>query len=388
MSSSTPPPPQATPAPEIRKGPSILIIGAVPPPYVGPYLAMQRLLASEPFKKNLRVHFLDTSDHRETDNIGQLDWGNITLGLQHAAKCLLILLTRWPRCVYLGISQGTWGYLRDLTFILPAVLLGRRIVIHLRGSEFDTFYRQMPGPLRLLTKLVFRRVDLCIVLGETLRRVMSELLDPDRIRVIPNGIDVRPFDDYPRRPAASGGGKRILFLSHLMRRKGIFEALEAFALVLKRHPDARLTMAGGWQNRADEDQFMERLKALGIQGSVSFTGVVHGNTKFETFASHDIFFFPPVEPEGLPWVILEAMSSRLPVVSTSQGAIAEVVRDGTTGFVCKPVPADLAARLCQLIEQPELAAKMGQEGHVRVSRHYSEDTYQKAVSEVLKGALA
>lgn len=75
---------------------------------------------------------------------------------------------------------------------------------------------------------------------------------------------------------------------------------------------------------------------------IAWAGEVRGAVKSALFLSHEIFAFPPVEPEGLPWVILEAMSARLPVVTTDQGAIREVVDDGETGFIAEPTVADVA----------------------------------------------
>ena len=219
------------------------MIGSLPPPAIGPFLAMQRLVGSPVLNDAFTIDFLDISDRRAPTNIGRLDWLNVLLGVKHALQCLGRLLLHPVDLVYLGISQGTWGYLRDLTFIVPALCLRRPLVIHLRGSEFRTFYGEMSGWLRWLTRWVLSRAARVIVLGHGLRRVFDGLVRPDRVIAIPNGIDCEAFARVPA-VAVRPTGKRLLYLSSLKKRKGFFLLLEALPAVFAQHEDASLTIAG------------------------------------------------------------------------------------------------------------------------------------------------
>jgi glycosyltransferase involved in cell wall biosynthesis len=213
-----------------QRKPRILMIGALPPPAIGPFVAMQRLVESPVLNDAFTVDFLDISDRRAPSNIGRFDWMNLLLGLKHAFQCFSRLLLHPPNLVYLGISQGIWGYLRDLTFVIPAICLRRRVVLHLRGSEFRIFYQEMPGWLKWLTRWVLSRTVRVIVLGNGLRQIFAALVSPDRVVAIPNGIDCQAFAPPPA-AAARPPGKRILYLSSLMKRKGLFLLLEALPAV-------------------------------------------------------------------------------------------------------------------------------------------------------------
>ncbi len=366
---------------------SILIVGSLPPPAIGPYLAIERLVSSRELNAAFDIRFVDISDHRSPSNIGRFDARNVFLGLKHALICLARLVSRRRQILYVSIAQGTWGYLRDLAFILPALCLRTPVVIHLRGSEFGAFYQQMPGWLRYVTRFVLARTARMIVLGEGLRKTFDGLLAPSQIAVIPNGIR---YQEYERSPVTGAAPfrKKILFLASLRRRKGVFVLLEALPQVLARHPDAQVTFAGSWRSNQERKEAEQLIEELRLSGRCRFVGEVSGQEKVRTYLDHDLFVFPPIEPEGLPWVILEAMSAALPVITTDQGAIAEVVDHGKTGFVVQPTKESLARAICRLLDDPEGARRMGIEGRRRVESHFSEAAYLQKLIAVLRDVAA
>ena len=89
----------------------------------------------------------------------------------------------------------------------------------------------------------------------------------------------------------------------------------------------------------------------------------------------------------MPWVILEAMSASLPVISTNQGAISEVVIDQQTGFIITPTPKTIAQKICYLFENPHLARQMGMLGRKRVEQLFSEEVYVRNIINTFKNVL-
>jgi glycosyltransferase involved in cell wall biosynthesis len=107
---------------------------------------------------------------------------------------------------------------------------------------------------------------------------------------------------------------------------------------------------------------LNMIQQLELADACEFVGEIFGEEKIRAYLNSDLFVFPPLQPEGLPWVIIEAMSARLPVITTDQGAIAEVVEDGLTGLIIKPCVEELARQICYLLENPEMAKTMGERG--------------------------
>jgi glycosyltransferase involved in cell wall biosynthesis len=369
-----------------RSKPKVLVIGVLPPPAIGPSLAMKRLLEAENIRSAFDIDLLDISDTRNSGHIGRFDFTNAWLGIKHILQCIKKVVSRRPALVYLNLSEGLWGYIRDVGLVLPPMLLGCKVVFHLRGSQFRSFYDGMPALCRWFTRLLFRRVSRVIVLGHSLRPLFGGLVPDDRIMVVPNGIDYSQFKDVGR-SGANGNLDKVLYFSNLRREKGTLRMIEALPEIVKSRPSIHVTFAGEWQRDEDQEYAESFILKHNLTGHVTFTGRVIGPDKIRLYKEHDVFVFTPVDPEGLPWVILEAMSAGLPVLTTDRGAIAEVVEEGRTGYIIEPQPKTIAEKLAYMIEHPYEARAMGMSGRERVEQFFSEPAYLKGVEQVLQEAL-
>lgn len=151
--------------------------------------------------------------------------------------------------------------------------------------------------------------------------------------------------------------KNILFVGVEWERKGGPVLLEAFRLLRRAHPEARLTIVGCAPQIREPGVY--------IEGRVPLAEVP------KYYRSASVFCLPTLnEPFGL--VFLEAASFGLPVVATRIGAIPEIVADGKSGYLVEPQnPAELAARLGDLLRDPRRAEQLGAYGREWVSRRYS-----------------
>jgi glycosyltransferase involved in cell wall biosynthesis len=366
----------------------LLVIGSLPPPSNGPNIATEKIINASKIQKSLNIIFLDISDHRDPKNIGKLDFRNIFLAFLHISKLLIYHLFYRPTLVYMIISDGVWGYLRDLGLLLISIIFKKKVIFHLRGSEFDQFFKTLPGVIQIISKWAFKRASGAIVLGNCLKGIFGDLIDSNKIFVVPNGINYKEYDlieDFSNNHKISGF--RVLFLSSLRKRKGIFPFIKAIPFVLKKHPDIKITIAGGWRlmdEKIEAIKFIERNK---LKDVIHFTGEISGLSKRKLYKEHDIFVFPPIQPEGMPWVILEAMSAKLPVISTNQGTIADVVVNDKTGYIVEPDPVHIAEKMNYLIENPSIAKKMGDQGRQRIECFFSETAYLDRLQNIFELAI-
>jgi glycosyltransferase involved in cell wall biosynthesis len=209
----------------------------------------------------------------------------------------------------------------------------------------------------------------------------------EKIRVIPNGIDVERFHPrWPDRrlqvelnldPAAPVAG--IVAALRPVKNHEMF--LYAAALVHVAQPAARFLVVGDGPERP-------RLEALardlGIAGAVCFAGTrsdVH-----ELLALMDVLLLTS-RMEANPVCLLEAMASEKPVVATRVGSVPESVLDGRTGYLVAPGDSQrMAARVLELLADGDRAARMGRAGREAVIAHLSVDRmvqgYQELIEEV------
>lgn len=200
-------------------------------------------------------------------------------------------------------------------------------------------------------------------------------------RIVPNGAEVHRFADAE--PADLGPGRSLLFVGRLHERKGFPVAVAAFARLAAERPDVRLVVAGeGEQGRAIDALHPEVRERVIMLGSVP-------NEELPPYhAAADVFLAPSVGGESFGIVLVEAMAAGLPVVASRIAGYDEVVTDGVEGFL---VPARDAAALAgsagRLLDDPDLARRMGEAGRER-ARRYDWDSVAGELEAIYREAIA
>jgi len=141
-----------------------------------------------------------------------------------------------------------------------------------------------------------------------------------------------------------------------------------------------------WVGDACAEQFSLLLEDLRLQDVVRYVGAKYGAEKEGFLASADLFAFPTFHsPECFPLVILEAMSFGLPIVTTSEGAIPDMVEDGVNGFL---VPqrdvTTLADRLALLLTSRETREKMGARGREKFLQRFRIETFEANITTIFR----
>ena len=158
-------------------------------------------------------------------------------------------------------------------------------------------------------------------------------------------VDDELLADVRRKPirdcaSVEHGRFNILFLARIEKAKGIYEALDAYALLKSSHPSASLTIAGdGWDLGGAKRYADSRMLA-----DVFFLGHVEGSAKFASFRSADAYLFPSYT-EGLPISVLEAMAYGLPVVTCAVGGLCDFFEDNRMGFITQSHDPQVLASL-------------------------------------------
>ncbi len=359
----------------------IIIAGPLPPPYFGVSNATKITL--EGLKEDFDILHLDTSDRREEFNFGKYDFHNIFLGLKSLFDCTK-LLSKNPDILYIPISQSYPAYYRDAGFILLGRFFGKKIILHLRGGYFRNFYENEKGIRKFILRNTISKADKIIVLGSMLRKIFKNIVSPDKIEVISNGVDTDTYyPDYIKRPRDTF---RICFISNFESSKGWRELLDC-ALMIKE--DARnikyeIVMAGKWRCTEEKLYAEDFIRNNGIEDVVRISDSISGREKVEFLQSSHLFVMPTsYKYEGQPWAIIEAMACGMPVISSPQGCIEETVIDGRNGFIIRHNNIkEMKSLIIRFIEDNSLTIKMGEESRKLAIERFSEKNFLKNLKEL------
>jgi glycosyltransferase involved in cell wall biosynthesis len=188
----------------------------------------------------------------------------------------------------------------------------------------------------------------------------------DRLSVVPNGIDTTLF--YPMPDIRREPGRLMVTTSADTPLKGLVYLLRAVATLAARHPELHLIVVG---TPKKESRLWDLIATLGIGDRVRFTGPLSHEAYVRHYARAWIAMVPSLyEGFGLP--AGEAMACRIPLISSSGGALPEVV--GDAGMLVPPGDHLSIARAVEtFFAHPELAERLGEAGYRRIHSHFSWD---------------
>ena len=197
------------------------------------------------------------------------------------------------------------------------------------------------------------------------------------------------FDETDATAATSlgAGPPTVLLVARMSageRYKGHDELLEAWPQVRSGAPDAALHFVGDGD---DTPRLRAKAAALGIAGSVTFTGFV-SDTELRALYRRAAVFAMPSRGEGFGLVYLEAMAEGLPCIGAVEDAAGEIIRDGETGFL---VPQSdrmaLADRVVRLLNNETLRRTMGQSGYRRVRETFNHERFSRTMLALIESRL-
>jgi len=236
-------------------------------------------------------------------------------------------------------------------------VLSRQILSRSSSVNVATFHAKLPETLMSrtvvkvvtpYTKAVLKQLDELTAVSEAASEYVRTLTDAP-VSIIPNGIDLSHYKISHNAPAKDR--KTILYIGRLERRKGVSYLLNAYALLVEKHPDVELVIAGDGPDR-------EKLEALASElglGNVTFLGYVSEEEKLELLQTCDLFCSPALYGESFGIVLLEAMACGAVMVTGNNPGYAAVLQDlGSLSLVNPKDAEEFARRLDVMLTDTDL----------------------------------
>jgi colanic acid/amylovoran biosynthesis glycosyltransferase len=287
-------------------------------------------------------------------------------GRYDPSPCLPILRRENAELIHAHLG---WAGSRTLGVARAA---GLPLVTSFYGRDAGILPRY-PWWRRRFTRL-FREGNAFLVEGPALGRRLESLgCPPEKIRVVHLGIDPERIPFRERRPA-SDGAIEILVSASLRPKKGVPQAVEAFAAVADRFPQARLHILGDGPLRPQVEHAIRRHR---LAARVVLEGYVDYTRHLAALQTAHLFLAPSrTAPDGdteggAPVALIEAQAAGLPVVSTRHADIPEIVAEGAGLLSPEYDEAALAENLGRLLADPARWPGMGRAGRGHVERGFA-----------------
>ncbi len=264
----------------------------------------------------------------------------------------------------------------------------RRIPIICTSHGGDLYGLQDPLSTAI-KKWVCRRVDRLCVVSEAMRECAAGLseMSPDEIPICPMGADLETRFTPLKTERTPG---QILFAGRLVRKKGLEHLVKAMPSIVESCPDANLVIVGDGPER---DRIATLTKTLGIAERINFLGRLPHEQLVQYYRTASVAVFPFVraadgDMEGLGLVVVEAMGCECPVVAGDVPAVRDLIKDGSTGFLCNPDnPDSLSSAVVKTLQQKAEVHEIANNARRFVLDNYSwriaADRYRQIFHSVL-----
>ena len=357
----------------------------MPPPVHGAAVVGQQIYESELIRNSFDCAYINVSTSASLDDVGRFSLKKIVRTLTFYRKVLNAVRKEQPDLVYFTPSTSGWAFCRDVITIRQFKHRKQHIVLHLHNKPTDAFLHKWYN--RCFWKRFFTGVS-AIFLGKALAQQFEEFTPLcKKVFICPNGMLDKAGSVHKKGNDASRT-YTFLFLSNMIETKGVYVLLEACALLKKRGYDFRCNFVGQWFD-VTKDAFEQKCEQLDIVDCVTAHGAKYGADKEIFWDGANTFVFPTFYPaECFPLVLIEAEQHALPIISTNEAAISDIIENEKNGWIVEKQNAHaLAEKMEWMINPPQDSAQMGIAGRKRFERYYTLEHFEAHMVDILVDCL-
>lgn len=367
----------------------------MPPPVHGAAMVGLYIHDSEVVNGAFDCHYINLTTASGLDDIGKGGVKKLYRFTQKLKKIRRAIKTLSPNLIYVTPCSAGGPFYKDFVIVelIKKWCGNENVVLHFHNKGVKTRHDRWLDDK--LYRRFFKGIKV-ILLAESLYEDVKKYVSRENCYVCSNSIpDAASKKGIPNRNRNTS--PRILWLTNLMRTKGLMEYLEALQILQKRGIQFMADFVGGATVEVDENSFNNAVKACGLNGLVTYYGRKYGAEKDAFFANADIFVLPSYT-EAFPLTTLEAMQYGLPVVATNVGGISAQVEDGVNGLLIggktpimdntfRPDPNEIANALETLMLNPQLREEMGRAGREKFEKEFTLERFEQRFVEIIRDSI-
>ncbi|MBT3178541.1 MAG: glycosyltransferase family 4 protein [Desulfobacula sp.] len=278
--------------------------------------------------------------------------------------------------VYIHTSSYKSFY-RKSVFICLAILFNNKCVLHIHPSHFYEFLVSLKGIRRKFVHYLIRRMKIIIVLTDAMKERMNSLFPASDIQVLRNPV---PFKKMENRNNIRRSANRFLYLGWYIREKGVYELVDAIEMLVSRGLDIHLEYFGTKQI----DALRKYVEIKKLEKRIMVNGWIDDIEKIDKLYQCTALILPS-HSEGIPNVILEAMSTKTPIISTKVGGLKEVLKDRKNALVVNVNdPSDLSEKISFCLHEKELSKKMADYAYKEAKTKYEINIIKNRFKQIIE----
>lgn len=238
---------------------------------------------------------------------------------------------------------------------------------------------------------LFKYGDFFIAVSNHMKKKLVTLGCPEtKIMTIYYGVPLRQFEYKTRKAKDKNEKLTFLQVSNFVEKKGHEFTVRAFYEVKKSYPNVELLFVGDGPLRAEIENLVNN---LGLNHNITFLGKKYRNEIPSFMYNSDIFIHPSItgrdgDQEGIPNVIMEAMATGMPVISTYHSGIPELAINNETGFLTREKDiATLSVKMIELCKNEQLRWQFGIEGRKQIEKKFDIDIQNKKLEQIYTSLL-
>ena len=357
----------------------LLIIGPFPPPVYGVSLS-NFVLKNGLLKRGYKVNVVNTAGGEKIDSeVGAWDIRKLSFVKSYMG----LLKVFGADVVYCTTGQTFFGVVKYAPFVILSKILGKKIVVHVKGGHLKNSYDKMNAFKKFITRNVLSRYDAGIVLSKSLKYLLESFLPESKIFIQHNFIqDSLIISEDEIFKQKKNDELQIIYLSNLIKEKGIVELLNALEILNKKNIPFKAKIAGHIpKNGQDLLLIMEQME------HVEYVGVVQKAAKTELLSWGNVFCLPTFySMEGQPISIIEAMGFGNVILTTKHAGIPDICTKRNGVFVEKKDSTSVATELEYLSKNLLWVKNTGVYNMQQAQKLYTEDAFVDGILKIMENA--
>ena len=354
----------------------VLFILHIPPPMHGSSVVGKQIFSSSLINNTFKTKYLNINSSSNLEQLGKKNFSKLYYILQTYFNLIFQLIHFRPDLCYFALNSKGIAFYRDLIIVFILKIFNKKIIYHLHNKGVKE--REKKFTFKLFYKFIFKN-EKVILLSKNLFLDVKRFVKINQVSFCPNGIKkVKRL-----KPNNNSNKIQLLFFSNLFKFKGVYNLLDICSILKERKLDFTCNFVGDIGD-IDLYNFNKKVLDLNLSKYVIYHGPKFENEKNEVFLNADIFIHPTLD-DCFPLVVLEAMQYGLPIVSTFEGGIPDIIDNNQNGLLFHNFDLiGMSNAVENLIKKRDLRLKLGNLARIKFNNEFTFHNFEKRINNILK----